>query len=153
MADVPLTAVDARFGLLDATLPDLGGGARWDDVHRARPPAPLTCRACAALMSAKVSSRGLRFFAHRSAADCPTLGETLEHRLLKIELAAAIRGAGWTAELEVPGNGWRADVLAARPDSARRIAFEAQLAAATIDDLRQRTATMAADHIEVCWVT
>jgi len=105
-------------------------------------------------MSAKVSSRGLRFFAHRSAAsDCPTLGETLEHRLLKIELAAAIRDAGWIAQLEVPGNGWRADVLATRLDSARRIAFEAQPAAATIDDLRERTATMAADQVEVCWVT
>jgi competence protein CoiA len=151
---VPLTAVHAELGLLDATLPDLGGVARWEDVHRVQPPAPLSCRACTGAMSAKVSKLGMRFFAHRAhAVDCPTLGETIQHRLLKIELAAAIRDAGWTAELEVPGNGWRADVLATAPDRTRRVAFEAQLATATIDDLAERTATMAADGVEVCWVT
>lgn len=154
MLIVPLTAVHAEFGLLDATLPDLGGTADWAQVHRAKPPAPLTCRACAAPMTAKESKLGMRFFAHRAAvSDCPTVGETIAHRLLKIELAAAIRDAGWHAELEEPGNGWRADVLATSPDGRRRVAWEAQLAAATIEDLSERTATMAADGVEVCWVT
>jgi competence protein CoiA len=44
-------------------------------------------------------------------------------------------------------------VLATSPDGARRIAFEAQLAAATVEDLTERTATMGADDVEVCWVT
>jgi len=154
MIIVPLTAVHPQAGLLDSTLPDLGGTLGWERIHRACPPAPLSCRACGAAMSAKVSKLGMRFFAHRAeASDCPTVGETIEHRLLKIELAAAIRDAGWHAELEVPGNGWRADVLATSPDGARRFAFEAQLAAATIRDLADRTATMAADRVDVCWVT
>jgi hypothetical protein len=154
MIIVPLTAVHPQAGLLDATLPDLGGVLAWERIHRARPPAPLSCRACGTAMSAKVSKLGMRFFSHQAdASDCPTVGETLEHRLLKVELAAAIRDGGWHAELEVPGNGWRADVLATSPDAARRIAFEAQLAAAAVQDLAERTATMAADRVEVCWVT
>ena len=148
---MPLTAVHPQSGLIDATLPDLGGVLAWRSPPGA-PPALLSCRACGS--SAKVSKLGMRFFAHRAAAsDCPTVGETIEHRLLKIELAAAIRDAGWHAELEVPGTGWRADVLATSPDGARRIAFEAQLAAATVQDLTERTATMGADDVEVCWVT
>ena len=91
MIVVPLTAVHPQAGLLDATLPDLGGALAWEQVHRVRPPVPLSCRACGAMMSAKLSKLGMRFFAHRAdASGCPTLGETLEHRLLKIELAAAI---------------------------------------------------------------
>lgn len=154
MAGMPLTAVHPDGGLLDATLPDLGGGAAWKDVYRARPPLALTCRACSALMSAKMSKNQVRFFAHRAeASDCPTLGESVAHRLLKLELASAIREAGWHADLEVPGNGWRADVLATSPDGCRRIAWEAQLASSTVLDLEQRTATMAADRVEVCWIT
>jgi competence protein CoiA len=154
MSLVPLTAVHAEAGLLDATADDLGASVSWEDIHKVRPPAPLTCRACRAPMTARVSSRGLRHFAHRAAAlDCPTLGETIHHHLLKIELAAAIRAAGWHAELEVPGNGWRADVLATSPDGSRRVAWEAQLASATVADLAERTATMIADGVEVCWVT
>lgn len=53
----------------------------------------------------------------------------------------------------MPGAGWRADVLATSPDGTTRMAWEAQLAAATIDELTSRTAAMAADHVSVCWVT
>jgi hypothetical protein len=73
-------------GLLDATADELGASVRWEDIHKVKPLAPLTCRACTAPMTARVSSRGLRHFAHRAAAsDCPTLGETIHHHLLKIE--------------------------------------------------------------------
>jgi hypothetical protein len=44
--------------------------------------------------------------------------------------ARGIRAAGWHAELEVAGDGWRADVHAASPDGQRRTAWEAQLACA-----------------------
>lgn len=96
----------------------------------------------------------MRFFAHDPGAPgCGLAGESLAHRLLKIELASAIRAAGWHAELEVPGNGWRADVLATSPDGDRRMAWEAQLAVSTAQDLAARTAAMAADGVTVCWVT
>ena len=81
----------------------------------------------------------MRFFAHDAdAPNCGLAGESLAHRLLKIELASAIRAAGWHAELEVPGNGWRADVLATSPDGKTRMAWEAQLAASTAEDLGMR---------------
>lgn len=100
---MPLTAIHNDSGcLLDTSLPDLGSPVWWSDIHRARPPVSLICRACGAPMSAKVSQHGMRFFAHRAAvSDCPTLGESMAHRLLKLELVNAAREAGWIAELEV----------------------------------------------------
>jgi competence protein CoiA len=77
----------------------------------------------------------------------------MAHRLLKLQLASAIRDAGWYAELEVAGEGWRADVLATSPDGTRRMAWEAQLAQITVDELRERTARMKASGVLVCWVT
>jgi competence protein CoiA len=73
--------------------------------------------------------------------------------LLKIELASAIRGAGWDARLEVAGDGWRADVLATDPASSRLIAWEAQLSNQTADATIERTARLGASGVEVCWVT
>ncbi|WP_372412443.1 hypothetical protein [Streptomyces luteireticuli] len=48
---------------------------------------------------------------------------------------------GWNAEYEVsaPGGSWRTDVLA-NSHGGRRIALEAQLAAASVADIEQRTA-------------
>lgn len=151
---MPLTAVHAGTVLLDATAPHLGAVLRWQEVHKVRPRAPLTCRECGATVAAKVSVRGQRFFAHDAATGCPSTGETPAHRMLKPELAAAIRSVpGWTAELEVPGTGWRADVLAVSPDGTRWVAWEAQLASATVAELQERTATMRAELDGVCWVT
>ncbi|WP_235736808.1 competence protein CoiA family protein [Nocardioides alcanivorans] len=96
----------------------------------------------------------MRFFAHDAGAPaCGSAGESVAHRLLKMELASAIRSAGWHAELEIPGHGWRADVLATCPTSGIRMAWEAQLAAATSADLDERTAAMARDGVSVCWIT
>ena len=104
-----------------------------------------------------VSARGLRYFAHDPGRpkDCAWLNESLEHHLLKPELATAIRAAGWHAELEVraPGGSWRADVLASAHDGSRRVAFEAQLSPITDDDITARTSRYRADGIDVCWVS
>lgn len=151
---MPLTAQHAQAGVLDATVDPLGEGTSWEAIHRARPRAPLTCRECGHGLHAKLSPRGLRFFAHDGAAPaCSLVGETMAHRLLKLQLASAIREAGWYAELEVAGDGWRADVLATSPDGARRMAWEAQLAQITIDELQERTTRMRASGVPVCWVT
>ncbi len=79
-----------------------------------------------------MSKLGLRFFPHEACGRCcpSNGGETPAHRLLKSELAAAIRSAGWTGELEVSGDGWRTDVLGVSPDGHRQVAWEAQLASA-----------------------
>lgn len=150
---MPLTAQHPELGLLDASTEELrhGEGA-WPRVYKVRPRAPLTCRGCGHGLHAKVSSTGLRFFSHDAAqSDCATAGESLAHRLLKIELVSAVRAAGWEAELEVAGNGWRADVLATSPEG-RRVAWEAQLAQITPEEIVARHNTMTADGLEVCWV-
>lgn len=161
---MPLSAIHQDDHVIDlttaisTTCPDsereLSPGVRWSDIYKTRPRARLTCRECSHGLHPKISRGGLRFFAHDpNAPECGLAGESLAHRLLKVELASAIRRAGWHAELEVAGDGWRADVLATSPDGNRRMAWEAQLAAATAADLQERTARMAAESVAACWVT
>lgn len=75
--------------------------------------------------------------------------------MLKLEMAGAIRAAGWFAELEVAAaNGsWRADVMAASPDGEQRMAWEAQLSPITVEDIAARTDRYAAEGVAVCWVS
>ncbi|MCM2431054.1 competence protein CoiA [Streptomyces sp. RKAG337] len=151
---MPLTARHPARGLLDATQDDLGCGWAWDQVHNVTPRADLSCTYCQHRMHAKRSVAGLRYFAHDPGGPQCSLGlETMEHRLLKLQLATAIRGAGHQADLEVrgPEGRWRADVLATT-GSGRRMAWEAQMSSITADDARRRTATLAADCVVVCWV-
>lgn len=150
---MPLTAQHPDLGLLDASTHELRRGeGPWPRVYKVRPRAPLTCRGCGHGLHAKISPNGLRFFSHDAAqSDCPTAGESLAHRLLKLELVSAARAAGWEAELEVAGNGWRADVLATSP-TGRRMAWEAQLAQITTAEIVDRHDTMTSDGLEVCWV-
>jgi competence CoiA-like predicted nuclease len=128
-------ALHPEAGRVDATLPDLGCGLSWDAVHKVRPRVALRCPDCGHGVHVKVSSRQLRYFAHDPGRPegCAWLNESLEHHLLKLELATAIRDAGWHAELEVraPDGSWRADVLASAHDGSRRVAFEAQLSPIT----------------------
>ncbi|MFI0741198.1 hypothetical protein ACH4PU_24440 [Streptomyces sp. NPDC021100] len=83
------------------------------------------------------------------------MNESWEHHMLKLEMAGAIRGAGWFAELEVPAEdgSWRADVMASAPDGARRMAWEAQLSPITDEDISARTARYRDARIAVCWVS
>ncbi|MFI8930628.1 competence protein CoiA family protein [Streptomyces sp. NPDC053474] len=149
---VSFTAVHAGRGRLDASLPDLGCGWEWAAIHRVRPPVPLACPECGHGMHAKVSSLGLRFFAHTPGAPMCTLAEeSMAHHLLKLELAQAARASGWMAELEVsgPDGSWRADVLASA--GGRRMALEAQLASITAAEIRARTERMSAYGVRSCW--
>lgn len=151
-----LTARHAVRGLLDATLTDLGSGWSWEAVHRVRPRIDLACPECAHRVHAKVSPRGTRYFAHDpNGPNCAMAGESLEHHLLKLELAIAIRAAGHQAQLEVrgPGGRWRADVLSSSPDGAIQMAWEAQLSAITPQEIDARTQRLAADGVGVCWVS
>ncbi|MDF2698427.1 MAG: pSRTUE45b [Labilithrix sp.] len=142
--------------MLDATRDELAPGIEWVGIHRARPRLPLRCPACGAGVHAKVSPapRRLRYFAHDALdSNCALSGESLAHRLLKVELVHAIRAAGWDAQLEVPGDGWRADVLASDAASSRRMAWEAQLSGQTPDETVERTANLHRAGVAVCWVT
>ncbi|SCL45585.1 hypothetical protein [Micromonospora peucetia] len=74
-------ALHADRGRVDATLDDLGCGWVWSEIHRRRPRVRLCCQQCDHPVHAKVSSGGLRFFAHdpERRPDCPAARETMEH--------------------------------------------------------------------------
>ncbi|MEU7046478.1 competence protein CoiA family protein [Streptomyces varsoviensis] len=149
------TAQHDGRGRLDSTRPDLGCGWAWEAVHRARPRVAMVCPECAHPVHAKVSRYGLRFFAHDSGSPtCALAGESMEHHLLKLELATAVRAAGYHAELEVrgPDANWRADVMASSPGGTAWMAWEAQLSAITAQEITERTARFAKDGVRVCWV-
>ncbi|MFI1652173.1 competence protein CoiA family protein [Streptomyces avidinii] len=155
---MPFTAVHPEAGLLDATLPDLGCNRRWSDFHRQVSPRPaIVCPECGWGVHAKLSPLRVKFFCHDPGRPdtCSLTHESMDHHMLKLELAGAIRDAGWYAQLEVAAadRSWRADVMASSPDGARRMAWEAQLSPITEDDIRARTERYAAEGITVCWVS
>ena len=118
----------------------------------------MRCTDCGYGVHAKVSARRkLCYFAHDPGrpATCALVNESLEHHMLKLELATRIRDVGWHAELEVRAEdgSWRADVLASSHDGTRRMAWEAQLSPITDDDIRERTERYRREAIDVCWVS
>ncbi|WP_455753257.1 competence protein CoiA family protein [Streptomyces coeruleorubidus] len=80
-------------------------------------------------------------------------GESIEHHLLKLELANAARAAGFLAEYEVvgPDGTWRADVMATSVDGTRRVALEAQLSPIIPDEICARTNKYEQNGVAVCW--
>ncbi|MDH6130054.1 competence protein CoiA family protein [Kitasatospora sp. GP82] len=151
------TALHPDAGRLDATDPELGCGLAWSSIYKVRPRIPLTCPDCGHGVHARRSTRGLRHFAHdrQRPEHCELAEESMEHHLLKLQLAGTIRETDWIAELEVaaPDSSWRADVMATSPDGSRRIAWEAQLSPITVDDIQARTARYLDAGVETCWVT
>ncbi|MFC6365110.1 competence protein CoiA family protein, partial [Nonomuraea thailandensis] len=154
---MPFTAVHPDAGRVDATQPDLGCGMDWARIYRVRPRVPLTCPECGWGVHAKHSPQQVRFFCHDPGRppECELSNESWEHHMLKLEMAGAIRSAGWYAELEVAAEdgSWRADVMASSADGGRRMAWEAQLSPITDEDIRARTARYRAEGIPVCWVS
>jgi hypothetical protein len=117
----------------------------------------LTLPCCGRAAIAKRSPRGTRFFQHqprRDAPKCPWEGESEDHRNLKAAVASAIAAtAGWAADIEHSGDGWRADVLAVPGDPALpRIAFEVQLAQQRVAATAERDAAYAASRVVPVWL-
>ncbi|OEJ22512.1 competence protein CoiA family protein [Streptomyces subrutilus] len=154
---MPFTALHPDLGRLDATLADLGQKLDWTQVHKARPRIPLACPECDWSLHPKVSKYGVRFFCHDPGRppSCELSNESWEHHMLKLEMAGAIRAAGWFATLEVPAEdgSWRADVMAASPDGTQRMAWEAQLSPITLDDIQARTDRYLDEGVRVYWVS
>lgn len=75
------------------------------------------------------------------AERCRDLGfhtdESVEHDLLKHELATGAEQVGWTTEIEKTGNGCRADVVATRDGRSR--VLEAQISPLNVDDALRRS--------------
>jgi len=149
---MPLLAIDTDHSgaLIDLTaVPD----TVWESIWRMKTGDRLRCRSCdGAVIAKRMEASGLRFIAHRNVTpDCPTQGESARHLHLKAKFATAFRNAGWTADLEVIGDGWRADVLATSPD-VRRLAVEVQLSSISYRDATERAARHAASGVETLWI-
>jgi Competence protein CoiA-like family len=141
-----------RFDATDAQ------DSEWQRIYRVRPRPLLTCPECRSRVHAKVSRRGLRFFAHDQAQrGCSLGGETQAHLHLKRLLAQIIRSTpNWSVAIEAgpmegDTGGWRADVLATGVEG-RRMAFEVQLAAMTVADGIERAGVYERDHVEQVWL-
>lgn len=98
---------------------------------------PWKCRGCKGKVHMRLHRGGdeeieLITFAHHpgEAELCRKLGfhtdESPEHHYLKDQLAKAAKNAGWDAELEVPGDGCRADVVVSKKGASSRV-LEAQI--------------------------
>ena len=112
----------------------------------------LQTRCCGQPARPRVSTRGTRhFFHHRPSQPCSApAGETPEHLRLKDLVARALAAHDLPVELEVEGDGWRADVLAAV--RGKRVAFEIQLSAQDATTTLERMARHAAADVVSIWL-
>ncbi len=76
-------------------------------------------------------------------------GETAAHQGAKQVIIDAARAAGWDAQSEVIGDGWRADVLAAR--GSIKIAFEVQWSFLSLEGALARQDRYDRDGVRGCW--
>jgi hypothetical protein len=98
----------------------------------------------------KTSPLGTRFFAHDPRAGCGAHGpESAAHLMAKQEIVNAVRATGWSAEPEVAGDGWIADVLAEH--GSARVAFEEQWSRQTAEEYRARQQRYAEAGIRGAW--
>jgi hypothetical protein len=110
---------------------------------------------CSAHVVLKRSSRGTRFFAHKSAGQCTSADESEEHRQLKMAAVDAARACGWQAETEVSGTTptgeiWRADVLARKGKLA--VAVEIQWSGQTNQETLRRQEQYRQSGIRGLWL-
>jgi hypothetical protein len=98
------------------------------------------------------SRRDLRYFAHKPNQEREASGgESEEHEGLKAAAARAVQSrAGWAADVEVLGEGWRADVLAVR--GAVKIAIEVQLSAQAKRSTQTRNDRFEASEVTAFWL-
>jgi hypothetical protein len=124
----------------------------WDDLRaevKAKRVA-LSFPCCDAAACPRVSKPGTRHFFHRRANGCSSAGETFQHLWAKAEIVRACADAGWAAQTEVAGDGWRADVLASRGNA--KVAFEVQWSPQDEETCRFRQQRYGAVGIRGCWL-
>ena len=122
---------------------------------------PWRCRGCDGRVHMRLH-RGeneaielVTFAHHPGAAElCRQLGfhtdESPQHHYLKDQLAQAAKSAGWDAELEVPGDGCRADVVVSRKGASSRV-LEAQISPLGEKDAIERSEKYARSFGQPTW--
>lgn len=113
----------------------------------------LIAGCCASSVVPVTSKRGWQFFRHAPGTDCDHR-ESPEHVVSKTLAARAAEALGYevTTEASGPGQAWRADVLAQRPEKGWSIALEIQLARCSLDAIERRQARYAADGVRGAWL-
>lgn len=93
-----------------------------------------------------------QFFRHYADTACEReySAESYDHAMLKKAVYDTCRAFGWEANLEVPGDGWQADVLAR--SGAATYAFEIQLSEQSGETLAERSDKYRASGITPVWV-
>lgn len=134
--------------------------ASWLQMQAANrcDPARLILDCCRRRAFAKVSGQRTRFFQHApreaDSIECDREGESESHRQIKRAIVQAISTVdGWSAEEEVAGLNWRADVLARhRNGDIPPVAFEVQLSRQSGEVTRQRDAAYADEGVTAVWL-
>ncbi len=110
----------------------------------------VTLPCCGAEGFLRRNHLGTQHFAHKpGASSCEMEGETVQHLGAKDEIVRACRASAYAASTEIPGEGWRADVLAWRGKT--RIAFEVQWSFLRLDECEFRQTRYAQDGVRGCW--
>ena len=98
----------------------------------------------------RTSQLGTHHFVHKRKLDCDWKPETAEHLKIKSETVVACKNAGYGVSSEVSGSDWRADVLATK--GSRKIAFEVQWSAQTLEETLDRQERYRRDGVRGCWL-
>lgn len=125
----------------------------WQSVRETYRDRMLTMT-CGERAIPKVSSRGLKYFAHHPKSGCDlheTGPESVEHHMTKAVLTNAARQAGWNADVEVvsPARDWIADVMISRGE--QQIALEVQWSPQRTEDILARTRRYESSGVGCRW--
>jgi competence protein CoiA len=132
--------------------PDLSG-TEWADLaaqHKHGLAVTMAC--CGAPGHLRRSKQGLQHFYHATGTGCGYAEESPEHLGLKYLVYRTCRDAGWETHTEYPApdRSWIADVLAEK--DGRKIAFEIQISAISLDELAERDRKYRDAGIESYWL-
>lgn len=145
---MPLRAkLDGRSILAFSLPPDVS----WEDLKIAAKAGRLTMPCCGVSAVPKIyHDHGTHFFAHKARTPtCDWKGENKEHEWLKTVAAQAALDVGASAETEVTGPTWRADIFA---ETAKgKYAIEIQLSAQTTHVTKERSQGYVEAGVEVLW--
>jgi len=145
---MPLVALDRGERVVSIAL----AADEWEALRRRARAGAVTLPGCGSQAYLRRSRSGLPHFVHQpGAAKCAAHAEeSPAHVRAKAAIVEAARRARWSAEPEVPGDGFLADVVASR--GGRRVAFEVQLSPQAEVDYRDRTRVRADAGLEVVWL-
>lgn len=124
----------------------------WRDLKKRKPDVEiLPCRHKGHL----VTRKGTRFFRHNPGIECTWEKESPEHRECKRIIYETAIAMGYRADVEVLGDGWRADVLIKTPSNDftfEKLAFEIQLSDQSLAETITRSKKYQSSGVLPIWL-